>query len=110
MLYVVRIFFVKTNLIPLNDDLNPICHLLALLGAHHILHVSRIRVNVLYVVRIFFVKTNLIPLNAELNPICHPLALLGAHHILRVSRIRVNAGRLLELRDRISPGAQKSVS
>ena len=30
----------------LNTDLNPICHLLALLGAHHILHVSRIRVNV----------------------------------------------------------------
>jgi len=24
--------------------LNPICHLLALFGAHHILHVSRIRV------------------------------------------------------------------
>jgi hypothetical protein len=31
---------------PLNFELNPICHLLALLGAHHILHVSRIRVNV----------------------------------------------------------------
>jgi hypothetical protein len=30
---------------PLNAQLNPICHLLALLGAHHILHVSRIRVN-----------------------------------------------------------------
>jgi len=30
---------------PLNAKLNPICHLLALLGAHHILHVSRIRVN-----------------------------------------------------------------
>jgi len=29
---------------PLNADLNPICHLLALLGGHHILHVSRIRV------------------------------------------------------------------
>jgi hypothetical protein len=28
----------------LNAKLNPICHLLALLGAHHILHVSRIRV------------------------------------------------------------------
>ena len=28
----------------LNADLNPICHLLELLGAHHILHVSRIRV------------------------------------------------------------------
>jgi hypothetical protein len=31
---------------PLNAELNPICYLLALLGAHHILHVSRIRVNV----------------------------------------------------------------
>jgi len=29
---------------PFNAQLNPICHLLALLGAHHILHVSRIRV------------------------------------------------------------------
>ena len=29
---------------PLNAELNPICHLLALLAAHHILHVSRIRV------------------------------------------------------------------
>jgi len=29
---------------PLNADLNPISHLLALLGAHHILHISRIRV------------------------------------------------------------------
>ena len=28
----------------LNAELNPICHLLALLGAHHIFHVSRIRV------------------------------------------------------------------
>ena len=32
------------NINPLNTDLNPICHLLALLEAHHILHVSRIRV------------------------------------------------------------------
>jgi len=29
---------------PLNAELNPICHLLALLGAHHILHVSGVRV------------------------------------------------------------------
>ena len=29
---------------PLNVELNPICHLLALLGAHHILHVISIRV------------------------------------------------------------------
>jgi len=32
---------------PLNAELNPICHLLALLGAHLILHFSSIRVNVL---------------------------------------------------------------
>ena len=30
---------------PLNAELNPICHLLALFGAHQILHVSRTRVN-----------------------------------------------------------------
>jgi len=29
---------------PLNAELNPICYLLALLGAHHFLHVSRRRV------------------------------------------------------------------
>ena len=29
---------------PLHAELNPICHLLTLLGAHHIFHVSRIRV------------------------------------------------------------------
>jgi len=33
----------RTVLNTLNAELNPICHLLALL-AHHILHVSRIRV------------------------------------------------------------------
>ena len=35
------------NINPLNARLNTICHLLALLGAHHILHVSRVRVNLL---------------------------------------------------------------
>ena len=32
---------------PLNPELNPICYLLALLGAHHFLHVSRIRAKLL---------------------------------------------------------------
>ena len=63
---------------PLNAELNPIRHLLALVGARHIVHVSRIRVN---------------PLNAELNPIRHLLALVGARHIVHVSRIRVNLYR-----------------
>jgi len=35
------------NINPLNPELNPICYLLALLGAHHFLHVSRIRVKIL---------------------------------------------------------------
>jgi len=36
--------FEKLSLNSLNAKLNPICHLLALLGAHHIVHISRIRV------------------------------------------------------------------
>jgi len=41
-LFVTLVFF---N--PLNAELNPICHLLALLGNHHISHVSEFRVNIL---------------------------------------------------------------
>ena len=42
-------FFIKVYMVlflfnPLNAELNPICCLLALLGAHHFLHVSRITV------------------------------------------------------------------
>jgi hypothetical protein len=36
---------IKIYLNPLSAKLNPICHLLALLRAHHIFHVSRTRVN-----------------------------------------------------------------
>jgi hypothetical protein len=39
-----RVLHVDIN--PSNAELNPICHLLALLGAHHILHFSRIRVKI----------------------------------------------------------------
>jgi len=49
------------------------------LRAHHILHISGIRV-----------KRNFNHLNAQLNPICNLLALIEAHHILHVSRMRVN--------------------
>ena len=37
--------FLNCDFNPLNAELNPICHLLAFLGTHHILHISRIRVN-----------------------------------------------------------------
>jgi hypothetical protein len=56
----------KPDLNPSNTELNPICHLLTLLGAHHILHVSRIRVKVCHprcvlckVWRCSYVKTQL---------------------------------------------------
>jgi len=42
-----RGYFFTITLNPLNPELNPICYLLALLGAHHFLHVSRIRVKLL---------------------------------------------------------------
>jgi hypothetical protein len=41
-----KLFVIINSLNPLNAELNPTCHLLALLGAHHILQVSRIRVKV----------------------------------------------------------------
>jgi len=45
---VVSVVAMKCN--QLNANLNPICHLLALLGAHHILHVSRVGVNAFWYV------------------------------------------------------------
>jgi hypothetical protein len=43
--YVFQFFYMWDNAVnPLNPELNPICYLLALLGAHRFLHVSRIRV------------------------------------------------------------------
>jgi hypothetical protein len=42
---VVEIRTLPIRLNPLNAELNPICDLLALLGAHPVLHVSRIKVN-----------------------------------------------------------------
>ena len=40
---------------PLKPELNPICYLLALLGAHHFLHVSRIRVKLLTFGRLSYI-------------------------------------------------------
>jgi hypothetical protein len=37
-------FIVSSDINSLNTELNPLCHLLALLEAHHFLHVSRMRV------------------------------------------------------------------
>ena len=42
------LYVMKSLVNPLNAKLNPICHLLALLGAHRILHFSRVRVKKLH--------------------------------------------------------------
>jgi len=42
---ILTIFSFDLAINPLNAELNFICHVLALLEAHHILHVNRIRVN-----------------------------------------------------------------
>jgi len=42
-----QVMYVKLNINPLKPELNPICYLLTLLGAHYFLHVSRIRVKLL---------------------------------------------------------------
>ena len=47
LLVSVESYFLFPLLNPLKPELNPICYLLALLGAHHFLHVSRIRVKLL---------------------------------------------------------------
>jgi len=42
--YGCAIFGLSYHINPFHAELNPICHLLALLGAHHIFHVSGLRV------------------------------------------------------------------
>jgi len=105
-----------SNINPLKAKLNPICHLLALLGAHYIFHVRALRFNLhlcrpqTYYPQICNINhrpmstinipnplirhmnwpSNINPLNAKLNLICHLLALLGTHYIFHVSTLRVN--------------------
>ena len=64
----------------LNAELNPICYLLALLGAHHFLHVSRIRVK--YKTWITYSLTNLVS-NFENSDTCraHYYNAWGSGHI-----------------------------
>jgi hypothetical protein len=52
---------------PLNSELNPIRHLLALAGANHFVDVSRIRVNISYNVHMLLGR--LLHVSA---PWCHP--------------------------------------
>jgi hypothetical protein len=65
--YLCKLEWVNT----LNAELNPICHMLTLLGAHHILHVSKIRVKLIRTSNAF--RNNLfpfIPLLWQVHQIC----------------------------------------
>jgi hypothetical protein len=54
------IVLILSHINPLNAELNPICHLPALLGAHHIFHVSGLRVNSILNLLFLFLRCNLI--------------------------------------------------
>jgi len=50
---------------PLNAQLNPICHLLALLGAHYIFHVSGLRVKERHATKVYGVEIQLHPFSTR---------------------------------------------
>jgi hypothetical protein len=62
---------------PLNAELNPICHLLALLGAHHILHVSRIRIKVKSIIIIIIIIIIVYAWNASLRALSLAVLCVG---------------------------------
>ena len=50
-IHILKFIFIKVSINPLNVEVNPIRHLLAFVGARHIVHVSRIRVKILFISR-----------------------------------------------------------
>ena len=74
---------------PLNYELNPICHLLAFLGTHRILHVSRIRVK--YLSAQFHPSTPLSnPYHKTLLCKFHPLALSERRCLMSILKLSTN--------------------
>jgi len=83
---------------PLNAELNLICHLLALLGAHPILHVSRIGVNIdnVWRIRNNMENDNIIE-GADIVRFIKPQRIKWLGHIQRMDQARPT-GKLLDLR------------
>jgi len=65
-----RLFSSYFHLNPLKAQLNPICHLLPLLGTHHILHVGRIRVKQHYILFFTVVPCTLLLSKFFINKWC----------------------------------------
>jgi hypothetical protein len=97
---------------PLNAELNLICHLLALSGAHLIFHISRIRVNWIYsrtpltrklVIRISNYPGNLEPSGKVVNNSTKLTCLESAGYRIKYStvlwllKLQINRGRMVQL-------------
>jgi hypothetical protein len=73
---------------PLNAELNPICHLLALLGAQPILHVSWIRVKI-HIYKVFMSEESNICTSTQLKKsLCNNIFFMGVHYFGHPARNR----------------------
>ena len=84
---------VRLVLNPLNAELNPICHLLALLEAHHILHVSKVRVKGLNITG-FILANNQLDAQFFMCVYFYSLHVSGSH-VPIIRRIIVSMRRLI---------------
>ena len=69
---------------PLNAELSPICHLLALFGAHHILQVSRIRVNRLCMTYLTYTENKFYVMHTVINSYTRVIPKVMTHEQLRI--------------------------
>jgi len=81
--FLVEKFEVEVN--PLTAELNPICHLLPLLGAHHILHGSRVRVNYHN-----YKSKNVISILSQINPVHDVITYSSEIHINTIHSSRLS--------------------
>ena len=89
---------------PLNAKLNPICNLLALLGAQYILHISRLKVNnglpiiirPYRIIRLFrpFVRMRITPHSGWLS--CHSLQYTAEPDSIKTFYRRITLERILQ--------------
>jgi len=83
-LYRFRIFASVLFFNPLIAELNPTCHFLVLLGAHPILHISRIRVNHLF--PIIFSDSNTLIRNSQVKA----TSILSVRYIISRPKMQEN--------------------
>jgi hypothetical protein len=81
---------------PLNTELNPICHLLALLGAHHILHISRIRANTFFILKSETIFITL-PFSGLVSNTQIPHSIAICSHVLKYLHVDIHTDRNAKL-------------